>query len=175
MKQKLNLNAGTMSRSELEELSRIAAEELAKRDKEEARRKKIKSDYQLEKFEYNWRINHYAFYNKVRESVASGIPVDTVVLEKILEGSSEAEPLDYSKIYRCPECGEIETLYPGVFESAHNDLSRYAITCNNCNFNLASDPYSTQWAAWDAFHEWLIRNGYLDKEVKQPTKNPRKW
>lgn len=174
-KKKLNLDAGSMSRSELEELSRFAAKELAKRDEEEARKKKIKSEYRIEPFEYRWKINYCAFYEKVCESVASGVPVDETVLEKILERSFEAEPLDYSKIYRCPECGELHTLYPGIYEGRSCDISRYAIACSNCSFNLSNEPYSTEWAAWETFHHWLISNGYLDKDVKQPVKSPRKW
>lgn len=169
------LNFDKMSRSDLEQLSRIAAQSIARIDSEVERRKKIKAEYRLEKFEYKWRINWYAFYNNVCASVESGVPVDATSLEAIKEKSLEAEPLDYGMIYRCPDCGELGYLYVGMYEGSRPDVTGYAVTCGNCSFTLADNTDSSKWAAWDTFHDWLIKNGFLDKSIKQPAQKPRKW
>lgn len=173
MSVKENIKKSNMSREDLEEIARFVGEELSKLEAEKSKLKMFKKDYHIEEFQYNWKINWYMFYEKVCASVAAGVPVDANVLEEIKNKSSEAEPLDYSKIYRCPKCGKLDVLYPGMFGS-DGEIRVYAIGCSNCHFNLADTLRSSHWAAWEDFHEWLIKNGYLEKGTKQPEMRPRK-
>lgn len=169
------LMGANMTRSQLEELSRLAAERLAKMDAEEAKREGIKKNYQLEPFEYNWTINLNEFYRNVCAAIASGVSVDAILLDQIKEKSSEAVPLDYTMIYRCPDCGELGSLYVGMYEGNHPDVCGYAVTCGYCSFTMADNTNSSQWAAWETFHEWLIKKGFLPKGTKQPEQSHRKW
>ncbi len=163
------------SRAELEELARYAAAELAKLDEEEARRKRIKDEYHIEPFEYEWKVNYYIFHLKVCEAVVAGTVIDSEVLKELIKNSSEAKAIEYGQIYRCPECGELGVLFPGTFEYPHSAAEGYAISCSNCSFSLANKPHSSIWAAWETFHEWLIKNGFLDKGTKQPVQRPTRW
>ena len=79
-------------------------------------------------------------------------------IKKARNKNSYEIPVDPSKIWNCPNCGEHDSLYIGEYTPDGFHI-RYVVTCSNCDY---AGPRSRDYReAWTEFVEWLRRNGYL--------------
>lgn len=70
-------------------------------------------------------------------------------------------PVDPSKLWNCPKCGESNVLYIGDY--GFNEFDReYAVTCSQCDF--VGPRISDYGEAWCEFKDWLRKKGYLKDE-----------
>lgn len=70
-------------------------------------------------------------------------------------------PVDSSKLWNCPQCGESNVLYIGEYR--FDEFNReYAVTCSQCDF--VGPRISDYGEAWCEFEAWLRKKGYLKDE-----------
>ena len=70
-------------------------------------------------------------------------------------------PVDPSKLWNCPKCGESNVLYIGDYGFDEFDRE-YAVTCSQCDF--VGPRISDYGEAWCEFEAWLRKKGYLKDE-----------
>lgn len=70
-------------------------------------------------------------------------------------------PIDPSRLWNCPKCGESNCLYLGRYDTSGFD-GKYAVTCSNCDF--VGPKLNDSGEAWTEFEEWLRKKGYLKDE-----------
>lgn len=70
-------------------------------------------------------------------------------------------PVDPSKLWNCPKCGESNVLYIGDYGFDEFDRE-YAVTCSQCDF--IGPRISDYGEAWCEFEAWLRKKGYLKDE-----------
>ena len=63
------------------------------------------------------------------------------------------------EVYPCPDCGRM-FLRPGNFGDSW--APKYQIICDNCDFEAPVKEQGYEDGAWDVFHEWLVKEGYLE-------------
>lgn len=82
-------------------------------------------------------------------------------INKARNKNSYEIPVDPSRIWNCPNCGESNVLYIGDY--GFNEFDReYAVTCSQCDF--VGPRISDYGEAWCEFRDWLRKKGYLKDE-----------
>lgn len=162
MPDKFDINAilKNLSEDEVRQLNKATQEKINAIDEEKTRIQKLKENYALKDIPSTWQVN----YENLGEKIEKFFKEPTQILldvssfyELRKQCSYEVKP-EKEEIYCCPECNEYR-LRVGVWDSG------YAVTCDSCEFTMKEKECST-FEAWHTFHSWLIKNGYLDKDVK---------
>lgn len=166
MPDKIDVNTilKNLSEDEIKALNKATQEKISAIDEEKARKQKLKENYALKDVSSTWQINYEPLYGKINKHFK--MPGQTILdistfYELRKQCSYEVKPLK-EEIYCCPECGQYRL---EVGNWGDRCVGRYAITCRSCNFTMEKKEDST-FDAWRTFHNWLIKNGYLDKAVK---------
>ena len=146
-----------MSETKLKEVIEKGNKILAEMEEERRKKKERKQSYSLKTPEDTYTFNVYRFYREAM-SLGKTDPELKKKLEEVEKKCYEKEPERPNDVYPCPECGEM-TLRAGNFGDGW--LSKYQIMCDDCDFVAPTEPMSAEWSAWDEFHIWLIKNGYL--------------
>lgn len=152
-----------MSESELNDLRKEVYARLDAINEEKQSRKKLKENYKLLPFEFEYDY----LTHKIVESICEHFKI-TTILEKdefndIVETWKRKRPLRYEEIYTCPWCGNtslrLHTPSNGIFY----------IDCDDCEFEVPKKygGYNIQ-ETWKFFHKYLIKHGYLDPSEKFP-------
>lgn len=152
-----------MSESELNDLRKEVYTRLDAINEEKQRRKKLKENYKLLPFEFEYDY----LTDKIVKSICEHFKI-TTILEKyefndIVEIWKRKKPLRYEEIYTCPECGNASL----TLHIPPNGI--YYIDCHDCEFSVPK-KYNGYYReeTWRNFHEYLIKHGYLDSSVKFP-------
>lgn len=91
--------------------------------------------------------------------------MDADDIDKMWKSCQHKLPVKKNEIYPCPECGGM-TLYAGEFGDYEKNYgvgkSKQKITCSMCDFVCPAKYSDNEWEAWDGFHKWLEKQGYLD-------------
>lgn len=137
----------------------------AQKDKEAEIKRNYKPNYIEPRYEMLWK--QYAIdlenllvdiVSKVDEALKDHVGAG---LEKARKKNSYQVPTDPSKIWNCPNCGEHDSLYIGVYTSDEFHI-RYAVTCSSCDY--VGPKLNDSGEAWTEFEEWLRKKGYLKDE-----------
>lgn len=102
-------------------------------------------------------------YKSIVEDLVEHFRNDEVVssvISNILQAHSIKLGKDPVALYNCPECGSSESLYIGEYHSS-TDGRKFAITCSRCDFAGPHVKYKND--AWEKFHRWLVKTGYLEE------------
>lgn len=94
----------------------------------------------------------------VDESLQTRIDENMVTARKL---NSFKVPIDPSRIWNCPNCGESSCLFVGDYGFDEYDR-KYAVTCSQCDF--IGPRISDYGEAWCEFEDWLRKKGYLKNE-----------
>lgn len=157
-----------MSKKELKEVQKNIQKRLDEIEKERARKQRIKDEYTLAAYEPEYYTDYCVLWNHIKTFVESGGVVDRSNIEGIYKNACYPFPVEKSKIYPCPECGKIGYLYVGEFGDASICQNKKKICCSSCGFNYPGKYEYCEDDAWEAFHNWLIKQGYLEKSVEMP-------
>ncbi len=155
-----------LSEKDLRELNRVAQAKLDEIEGEKRRKAELKKNYALKdipsKFEFrpSWLGNLVKGW--FEQNPNCSMPVE--IYNKLMKDSTEEIKPKRSEIYSCPYCGKFN-LRVGNF--GMNEYSvRNAVCCESCDFEVKKKVSGKEYYAWEIFHEWLIKHGYLDKSVK---------
>lgn len=134
----------------------------AQKDKEAEIKRNYKPNYIEPRYEMLWKQYAIDLEHLLTDIVSKE---DETFKKYIDDGMKKARnknsyeiPVDPSKIWNCPNCGEHDSLYIGVYTS-DGFHTRYAVTCSQCDF--IGPRISDYGEAWCEFVERLRRNGYL--------------
>lgn len=170
-----SLNLNGMSEKELRKAARELkkeAEEIQEKldqiEKERAEKRRIKAEYALVPYEPKYEVNYYSLWNSIKELVEQGGALDKSNIEGIYKKACYRLPVKKEEIYPCPECGEIGSLYVGEFGDPYMCDSKKKVTCQHCGFTCPGEYMTADYAAWEVFHNWLIKRGYLNASVPEP-------
>lgn len=142
-------------------------------DSEIHRQAEIKHNYKPNyiepKYERRWKDYAISLENllleistRVDESLKKQINTGIV---NACSGNSFSLPVDKSEVWNCPSCGESSCLYVGNWGDAY--YPKYGVTCSSCGFSVPDEyEISDYGEAWCEFEEWLIKEGYINKEDK---------
>jgi len=146
-----------MTDVELESTLQLIEVERANRDEANKLLKRRKEGYCLKIPEVVYEYNYEGMWTSVFARVSEGQTVTAPIVDEILNKYSYRTQLKYEEIYPCPECNRLY-LRIGNFGDFH--LPKYAVTCNNCNFEMGHKK-SDELSAWKVFHKWLWKSKYL--------------
>ena len=151
----------TMSDAELKEaLEKLTEEnEKRKREKEELRQRKI--NYQLRTPEPQYEILYRKFYEEIVKLTHKKNQITSLEIEKVKDMCIRKLPVLEKDVYPCPVCGEM-TLRAGNYCTDFDE--QYKILCDNCDYIVPGKYERSGTEAWEAFHAWLVKEGYLKKK-----------
>lgn len=153
-----------LTEEELKMLHEMTQTEIASIEEEKARKRALKKSYSLKDVPSTFKVNQsrLGFYTLEWFQKEQQETMSKDIFEKLLKQSTDETKPKKEDIYACPECGE-HYLRVGRFGDSWVD--KYAVTCDSCNFTMKKMETS-QWDAWATFHKWLVKNGYLSKDIK---------
>lgn len=127
----------------------------------------IKRTYQMNYVEPKYEVDWKGYATTLETSIdklAQGLPNYKEIQEQLTlmkNANSFKVPVDPSKLWNCPKCGESNVLYVGDY--GFNEFDReYAVTCSQCDF--VGPRISDYGEAWCEFKDWLRKKGYLKDE-----------
>lgn len=160
-----DLNINKLTEDELRELNRVSQEKLDAIKEERRRKTELKKNYALKEIPSELKVNYVRLGIKVKkhfETPAQTI-LDITTFDKLLRESTDKIEPDRSKVYSCPYCGDFN-LRVGNYGDFF--APRLAVACDSCDFKVKKETDGKEYYAWEIFHEWLVKNGYLGKDVK---------
>ena len=136
----------------------------AQKDKEA----EIKRNYHMNYVEPEYKIDWKGYATALETAIyklAQGLPNYKEIREQLTlmkNANSFKVPVDPSKLWNCPHCGESNVLYIGDY--GFNEFDRkYAVTCSHCDFT--GPKLNDYGEAWTEFEYWLRKKGYLKHET----------
>lgn len=152
-----------MSESELNNLREEVYAHLEAINEEQQRRKKLRENYTLLPFEFEYTYNNDAIVQDLSNRIKITHTISQYEFDEIVDNWKRKMPLDYEKIYTCPLCGN--TSLRIHIPPTHI----YYIDCDDCELEVPKkyNGYYIQ-DTWRRFHNYLIEHGYLDPSVKFP-------
>lgn len=135
----------------------------AQKDKEAEIKRNYHMNYVEPKYEVDWK-GYATTLETTIDKLAQGLPNYKEIREQLTvmkNANSFKVPVDPSKLWNCPKCGESNVLYIGDFgkDAWHPN---YAVTCSQCDF--IGPRISDYGEAWCEFEDWLRKKGYLKDE-----------
>lgn len=152
-----------MSESELNNLRKEVYARLDAINEEKQRRKKLKENYKLLPFEFEYTYNMDEIVSMIRKHFEVHDILTEDKFNDVVTTWKRTMPLDYENIYTCPWCGNASL----TLHIPPNGI--YYIDCRDCEFSVPK-KYNGYYReeTWRNFHEYLIKHGYLDPSVKFP-------
>lgn len=135
----------------------------AQKDKQAEIKRNYHMNYVEPKYEIDWK--GYATTLEIAiDKLAQELPNYKEIRKQltVMKNANSFEvPVDPSKLWNCPKCGESNALYVGDFgEDVWHP--NYAVTCSQCDF--IGPKISDYGEAWCEFEDWLKKKGYLKDE-----------
>lgn len=158
------INFDNLTEQELRELNKASQEKLDAINAEKRRKAELKKNYALKEVPSTFELDHA----RLGRSVVMWFknhqePLDSGTFNALVDGCTDEIKPNRSEIYSCPHCGEFN-LRVGNFGDGWNP--RIAVTCDSCEFVVKKKTDGKEYYAWEVFHEWLVKHGYLDESVK---------
>lgn len=135
----------------------------AQRNKETEIKRNYHMNYIEPKYEVDWKGYATTLETSI-DKLAQGLPNYREIREQLTimkNANSYKVPIDPSKLWNCPKCGESNVLYIGDYGFDEFDRE-YAVTCSQCDF--IGPSVSDYGEAWCEFEAWLRKKGYLKDE-----------
>lgn len=135
----------------------------AQKDKQAEIKRNYHMNYVEPKYEIDWK-GYAATLETAIDKLAQGLPNYKEIREQLTlmkNANSFKVPVDPSKLWNCPKCGESNVLYIGDYGFDEFDRE-YAVTCSQCDF--IGPRLSDYGEAWCEFKDWLRKKGYLKDE-----------
>lgn len=150
-----------LSEAELNDLAKTVAETLVQNKKEQEEKIRRKKEYTLRIPEDTYTFLYSSFHERVMK-LGESDPELMAKLQEIEKQCKIKNPHKKEKIYPCPECGEM-CLRLGIFGDSDFE-PQYRVMCDNCSFVAPVEETESQYDAWEDFHAWLEKEGYLNSK-----------
>ena len=161
-----DFDVSSLSEQELKKAAARINERLKEIDKEKQEKIRRKKAYALIQPKPKYVPNYVRFYNTVRETVSKGGAVNAENIDEICGKCQSEVTISKDQIYPCPQCEKIGVLHVGEFGDydpySGIGKSQKRVCCSCCDFVCNTKYQETDFDAWESFHEWLIRHGYLN-------------
>lgn len=132
----------------------------AQKDKQAEIKRNYHMNYVEPEYEIDWK-GYATTLETAIDKLAQRLPNYKDIREQLTgmkNANSFKVPIDPSKLWNCPKCGESNVLYIGDY--GFNEFDReYAVTCSQCDF--IGPKISDYGEAWCEFKDWLRKKGYL--------------
>lgn len=135
----------------------------AQKDKEAEIKRNYHMNYVEPKYEIDWK-GYATTLETAIDKLAQGLPNYKEIREQLTvmkNANSFKVPVDPSKLWNCPKCGESNALFIGTYGTDDFHV-KYAVTCNTCDF--IGPRLNDYGEAWTEFEDWLRKKGYLKHE-----------
>lgn len=157
-------NIENLTEKQLKEINKASQEKLDEINEARRRKAELKKNYALRKVPSTFRLDQA----KLGRSVVMWFknhqePLDSGTFDALVEGCTDEIKPKREEVYPCPLCGEFN-LRVGNFGDTF--APRIAVTCDNCEFVMKKKTDGKEYYAWELFHEWLVKHGYLSEDVK---------
>ena len=158
------INLDNLTEKELRELNKASQERLDAINAEKRRKAELKKNYALKEVPSTFKLDQA----RLGRSVVMWFkdhqePLDSGTVNALVEGCTDEIKPRKDEIYPCPLCGRFY-LRVGNFSDGYT--ARYAVTCATCDFTMKKKTDGKEYYAWEVFHEWLVKHGYLDESIK---------
>ncbi|MEE1504314.1 MAG: hypothetical protein UGF89_08755 [Acutalibacteraceae bacterium] len=158
------INFDNLTEQELRELNKASQEKLDAINAEKRRKAELKKNYALKEVPSTFKLDQA----RLGRSVVMWFkdhqePLDSGTFNALVEGCTDEIKPKREEVYPCPLCGEF-SLRVGNFGDTF--APRIAVTCDNCEFVMKKKTDGKEYYAWEVFHEWLVKHGYLSEDVK---------
>lgn len=158
------INLDNLTEKELRELNKASQERLDAINAEKRRKAELKKNYALKEVPSTFKLDQA----RLGRSVVMWFkdhqePLDSGTFNALVEGCTDEIKPDRSEVYSCPYCGAFN-LRVGNFGDEWSP--RIAVTCDSCDFVVKKKTDGKEYYAWEVFHEWLVKHGYLDESIK---------
>lgn len=158
------INLDNLTEKELRELNKASQEKLDAINAEKRRKAELKKNYALKEVPSTFKLDQA----RLGRSVIMWFkdhqePLDSGTFNALVEGCTDEIKPNRSEVYSCPYCGAFN-LRVGNFGDEWSP--RIAVTCDSCDFVVKKKTDGKEYYAWEVFHEWLVKHGYLDESIK---------
>ena len=106
-----------------------------------------------------YRPNYMKLWERVKSAANITGYVTSENIEAIWQNGQDEIPVSKEELYPCPKCGKM-SLRIGQFGAYENPKRK--VICDNCDFVYPGEYAPNSKEAWKLFHEWLVREGYLN-------------
>lgn len=160
------INFDNLTEQELRELNKASQEKLDAINAEKRRKAELKKNYALKNVPSTYRVDYARLGVKIENffKEPSEVILDISSFHELRKCCTDEIKPNRSEVYSCPYCGEY-ALRVGDFGDNMFSPKR-AVTCENCDFTVKKKTDGKEYYAWEIFHEWLVKHGYLDESVK---------
>ena len=159
-----------MSEKELKQTAKEIQKQLDAIQKKKEERERRKKEYALVQPEPKYKTDYARLWQLMLNAVEKGGCINSENIDTFFKAAQDEIPIPKAERYPCPECGEVGSLYVGEYGDYDpiwgTGTSKRRITCSNCDFVCPARYEQTDYDAWETFHGWLVRNGYLDAPTK---------
>ena len=160
-----DLNFNNLTEKELREINKVSQEKLEVINAEKRRKAELKKNYTLKAVPSTYRVNYARLGIKIEEFFKdpSQVIMDISSFYELRKRCTDEIKPRREEVYPCPLCGDLN-LRVGNFGDTF--APRIAVTCESCDFTMKKKTDGKDFYAWELFHEWLVKHGYLDESVK---------
>lgn len=160
-----NINLNNLTEKELRELNKVSQEKLDAINAEKRRKAELKKNYALKEVPSTFKLDQA----RLGRSVVMWFkdhqePLDSGSFNALVEGCTDEIKPKREEVYSCPYCGEYSLRVGDFGDNMYNP--KRAVTCEDCDFTIKKKTDGKEYYAWEIFHEWLVKHGYLDESVK---------
>lgn len=165
MSENMKIDLNNFTEKELREINKASQEKLDAIDAEKRRKAELKKNYALKEVPSTYRVDCARLCVKLEEffKEPSEVILDKSSFYELRKRCTDEIKPKREEIYPCPLCGDFN-LRVGNFGDSY--APRLAVTCDSCDFVVKKKTDGKEYYAWEVFHEWLVKHGYLDESVK---------
>lgn len=160
-----NLNFNNLSEKELREINKATQVKLDAIEAEKKRKAELKKNYALKEVPSTYKVDYARLGMEIEKffKEPSQVILDISSFYELRKCCTNEIKPKREEVYPCPLCGEFN-LRVGNF--GDNWCPRIAVLCDSCDFVVKKKTNGKEYYAWELFHEWLVKHGYLDESVK---------
>lgn len=159
-----NLDLNGLTKKELKELAEASQARLENIESEERRKAELKKNYALKEIP----STHEVIQARLGRSVIHWFednkkPLDTATFDTLVKACTYEIKPRREEVYPCPLCGDFNLRVGNYGDSF---APRFAVGCDSCEFVMKKKTDGGEYHAWEIFHKWLVKHGYLSEDVK---------
>ena len=161
-----NFDINSLTESELKQLNKASQEKLDAIQNERRRKAELKKNYAIKHVPSTYKVDYARLGIKIEEffKEPSVVILDISSFHELRKRCTDEIKPKREEIYPCPLCGEFDLRVGNFGDSSFNPKN--AVMCESCDFVIKKKTDGKDYYAWEIFHEWLIKNGYLDKTIE---------
>lgn len=159
-----NLDLNGLTKKELKELAEASQARLEAIKSEERRKAELKKNYALKEIPSTYKVDQAMLGRSVIHWFEDNKkPLDTATFDTLVKACTNEIKPRREEVYPCPLCGDFNLRVGNYGDSF---APRLAVGCDSCEFVMKKKTDGKEYYAWEIFHEWLVKHGYLSEDVR---------